>query len=47
MFAINMALLKQFSAIKRKKFPQGSRCNHFENMTENVHVCFEEHIENN
>ena len=25
--------------------PQSSGCNHFENMTENVHVCFEVHIE--
>ena len=32
---------------KKRKLPQSSGCNHFENMTENVHVCFEVHIEKN
>ena len=29
------------------KLLQSSVCNHFENMTENVHVCLEVHIEKN
>ena len=32
---------------KKQKFTQGSWCNHSENMTENVHVCFEVHIGKN
>ena len=27
---------------KKEMLPQSSGCNHFENMTENFHVCFEE-----
>ena len=32
---------------KKQKLPWGSMFHHFENMTENVQVCFEVHIEKN
>ena len=35
------------SALGTRKSVKSSGCNHFENMTENVHVCFEVHIEKN
>ena len=48
MFAINAALVRQFNAVKSKCcLMQSSVCNYFENMTENVHVCFQVHVEIN
>ena len=41
-FAINVALVRQRN--EKQKLPQSSGCSHFENMTENVHVCFEVHL---
>ena len=45
-FAINVALVRQFS-VKKAKFPLGSGFDHFGNVTKNVHICFEVHIEKN
>ena len=42
-FAVNVALVRQFSTIK-SKIALGTGCNYFENMAENVHICFEVHI---
>ena len=39
-FAINVVLVRQFSAIKSKNCHWASGCDQFENMTENVQVCF-------
>ena len=36
--------MRQFNAIKSKNYLRALGFNHFENMTENVHVCFEVHI---